>query len=114
MHELSLIAELFVILEDRARAEKAKRITSVSLRIGRMSGIVPALLKTAFDSYKKGTPASRARLRVEVVPLRVRCRVCGKESPTDGPLFACPACAAADMEILEGQEMILEKLEIEL
>ena len=114
MHELSLVAELFLILEDKARAEKAKKITSVSLRIGRLSGIVPELLKTAFDSYKKGTLASKARLRVEVVPLRVRCRACGKESPAVEPLFACPTCAAEDLEILEGREMILEKLEIEL
>jgi hydrogenase nickel incorporation protein HypA/HybF len=114
MHELSLVAELFTILEEKLRAEKAKKITSVSLRIGRLSGIVPELLASAFDSYKKGTFASKADLRVEIVPLLVRCRSCGKETPTGEPLFVCPACGLKDLEIAEGQDLILEKLEIEL
>jgi hydrogenase nickel incorporation protein HypA/HybF len=113
MHELSLVAGLFEILEEKAREEGALRVTSVTLRIGRLSGVVPELLETAFDTFKKDTIASEAGLRIDSVPLRVRCRSCEKESSTEEPLFACPACGAPDLEILEGQDIVLEKLEIE-
>jgi hydrogenase nickel incorporation protein HypA/HybF len=114
MHELSLVAELFVLLEEKAREEKASRINRISLSLGRLSGVVPELLASAFDSYKKGTLASEAELRIDVVPLKVRCRACGKETPTDEPLFACPTCASADLEILEGRDLILDRVELEV
>jgi len=60
MHELSLVTGLFEILEEKARDEKALRVTAVTLRVGRLSGVVPELLETAFDTFKKGTIASRS------------------------------------------------------
>ena len=113
MHELSLVAGLFEILEEKARDEKALRVTAVTLRVGRLSGVVPELLETAFETFKKGTIASRAKLRIEVVPLKVRCRSCGEESLTDKPVFLCPSCASPGLEIIEGQELTLQRMEIE-
>jgi hydrogenase nickel incorporation protein HypA/HybF len=113
MHELSLVAGLFEILEEKARDEKALRVTAVTLRVGRLSGVVPELLETAFDTFKKGTIASRAKLRIEIVPLKVKCRSCGKESLTDEPLFVCSSCASPGLEIMEGQELTLQRMEIE-
>ena len=55
MHELSIIASLFEVLEEKAREARALRITSVKLRVGRLSGVVPELLESAFDAYGKGT-----------------------------------------------------------
>jgi hydrogenase nickel incorporation protein HypA/HybF len=113
MHELSLVSGLFDILEKSAGEEGAIRVTAVILRVGRLSGVVPELLETAFDTFKKGTIASEATLTIELVPLKVRCRSCGGVSLTETPLFACPSCRAPGLEILEGQELILERLEIE-
>ena len=113
MHELSLVAGLFEIIEEKAQDEKACRVTAVTLRIGRLSGVVPELLKTAFDTFKKGTIASKAKLRVEMVPLKLRCRSCGEESLTDEPAFICSSCASPDLEIMEGQELTLQRMEIE-
>ena len=113
MHELSLVAGLFEIIEEKAQDEKACRVTAVTLRIGRLSGVVPELLKTAFDTFKKGTIASNAKLRVEMVPLKLRCRSCGKEFLTDEPAFICSSCASPDLEIMEGQELTLQRMEIE-
>ncbi len=113
MHELSVVAGLFEILEEKAREAGALRVTAVTIRVGRLSGVVPDLLESAFDSFKKGTIASDASLRVETPALRVRCRSCGKEASTDEPLFACSACGAPGLEILEGMDIFLQKLEIE-
>ncbi len=113
MHELSVIAGLFEILEEKAGEAGAVRVTEVTIRVGRLSGVVPDLLESAFDSFKKGTIAAEASLRVETPPLQVRCRSCGKEASTEEPLFACPSCSAPGLEILEGMDIFLQKLEIE-
>jgi len=115
MHELSIIANLFEIMEDKAREKKAKRIVSVKLKVGALAGVVPELLKSSFDMYKKGTIAEEASLDIETIPLRVRCRDCGKETTTDEDfVLQCGSCSSANIETLEGMDMFLEKMELEI
>lgn len=114
MHELSVVANLFEILEEKAREQKGKRIMFVKLQIGALSGIVPELLATAFDIYKKDTIAGEAKLKIDVVPLKVRCKDCHKVMVKDDVLFICDFCASTQIETLEGTEMILEKMDIEI
>ena len=49
MHELSIVASLFEILEEKAKEKKAKKILSVKLKVGALSGVVPEFLETAFN-----------------------------------------------------------------
>ena len=114
MHELSVVASLFEILEDKAKEQKGQRITFVKLRIGALSGIVPELLRTAFDIYKKDTIAARAELEITVVALKVRCEDCQKVMVKDDFIFICDQCGSTKIKTLDGTEMILEKMDIEI
>jgi hydrogenase nickel incorporation protein HypA/HybF len=114
VHELSIIASLFEILEDKAREQNALRITAVTLRVGRLSGVVPELLESAFDTYKKGTLAEGARLEVEVAPFDFRCRACGATAVRDEPGVACAACGSKDIELVGGMDIFIEKFEVEV
>ena len=113
MHELSIIASLFEVLEEKAREARALRITAVKLRVGRLSGVVPELLESAFDAYGKGTLAEGARLEIEVVPFSFKCRRCGGESLRDEPPYACTACGSNDVELRGGMDIVIDKIEIE-
>lgn len=113
MHELSLVASLFETLEEKAREHDAVRITMVRLKVGRLSGAVPELLESAFDTYKKGTIADGARLEIEEVPVRFRCRACGADRTADEGTFACPSCGSRDVELLEGRDIVVERVELE-
>jgi hydrogenase nickel incorporation protein HypA/HybF len=114
MHELSVVASLFEILEEKVREQKGKRITLVKLQIGALSGIVPELLETAFDIYKKDTIAAEAELKISLVPLKVRCEDCQKVMIKDDFVFICDNCNSTNIKTLEGTEMILEKMDIEI
>lgn len=113
MHELSIVASLFEILEEKAREHNAVRITAVKLRVGRLSGVVPDLLGSAFDMFKKGTLADGASLEIEVIPFEFRCRSCGGESFRDEPPYNCAVCGSPDLELLGGMDLVVEKIEIE-
>lgn len=113
MHEMSLVAGLFEILEEKAREHSARRVTAVKLRVGKLSGAVPELLATAFDMYKKGTLAEGAVLEAVPEPVRVRCRDCGLEFETDDYVFTCRDCGSAGIEILSGTELLVESIELE-
>ncbi len=113
MHELSVVAGLFELLEEKAREHRAGAITLVKLRVGKLSGIVPELLESAFEVYRKGTIAEGARLDIEIVPVRVRCRSCQGETFIEDD-FTCRSCGGRDIEILEGRELFIDKIELEV
>jgi hydrogenase nickel incorporation protein HypA/HybF len=113
VHELSLVAGLFDTLEETVREHRAAKVTMVRLKVGKLSGVVPDLLVSAFDAYKKGTVADGARLEVVEVPVRLRCRDCGGEKMDAEGEFACLACGARNVEILEGRDLLVERIELE-
>jgi hydrogenase nickel incorporation protein HypA/HybF len=113
VHELSLVASIFDVLEEKAREHGAARVTKVVLEVGRMSGAVPELLESAFDTYKKGTLAEGARLEIVLVPVKLRCPDCGGEAVREDTDFSCAACGSRRVEIVAGRELVVEKLELE-
>ncbi len=114
MHELSIVASLFEILEEKAKEQKAKKILSVKLKVGALSGVVPEFLKTAFDIYKKDTLAAESKLEIEKVPLRIRCQRCDTEIVKDDFVFICEKCDSTELKTLSGTELLLEKIEMEV
>lgn len=114
MHELSIVASLFEIMEEKAREKQAKKIVSVKLQVGKLSGVVPEFLITAFDVYKKDTIASKARLEIEEVPLTIQCNACGKTMTKDDFVFICIQCGSQDLKTLSGTELILQKMGLEI
>jgi len=114
MHELSIVASLFEILLAKAQENQATKIVGVKLKVGKLSGVVPEFLQTAFDSYKQDTIASAARLEMEEVPLKLRCRKCAAEIEKEDFVLVCPSCSATDLEILEGMELLLDKIDLEI
>ncbi len=114
MHELSIVASLFETLEEKAKDNKAKKIISVRLKVGALSGVVPEFLKTAFDIFKKNTIADEAELLIEKVPLKVKCQKCGAEIVKDDFVFICEKCASRELKTLAGTELLLEKIEMEV
>jgi hydrogenase nickel incorporation protein HypA/HybF len=114
MHELSLIVNLFEILEEQARAKSAKKIMSVHLRVGLLSGAVPELLKTSFDIYKKDTLAAEAELNIEEVPLKVECLACGFQMVKDDYVLVCEECGSNNLKTLQGTDLFLLKMDVEV
>jgi hydrogenase nickel incorporation protein HypA/HybF len=114
VHELSIVTSLFDILEEKAREAKAAKVTAVKLRVGRLSGVVPDLLESAFETFKKGTIAEGARLEIEIVPFAFRCRRCGGESFPEEPPYACSACGSGDIELLGGMDIFIDRIEVEV
>lgn len=114
MHELSIVANLFELIEEKAIEKKALKITRVKLQVGTLSGVVPELLVSAFDIYKKDTIADLAELETEKIPLKVQCRQCQNEMVKDDYVFICEQCGSSDLKTLTGTELLLETIEMEV
>jgi hydrogenase nickel incorporation protein HypA/HybF len=110
MHELSIAEAIVAIAERHARG---RTVTKVEVRVGHLRQVVPAALEFAFELVAKGTVLDGAELELEGVPARGRCRDCGVETTMSGFPLACSACGGLDLELLAGEELQVESLELE-
>ena len=110
MHELSLSS---AIVNTVAKHAAGRRVTVVSLRVGRLRQVVPDTLEFYFEFVARDSVCEGARLEQEVIPARLRCRGCGDEWEIEIPAFRCPACAGSDVEVASGDEFEVESIEVE-
>lgn len=114
MHELSVCLGLLGQLEDLAAAHGAQRVLVVTLKLGPLAGIEGALLEQAFPLACHGSVAEQASLVIEMLPVKVCCLECGKESEVQTNRLLCTVCGAWKTELVSGDEMLLASVELEL
>jgi hydrogenase nickel incorporation protein HypA/HybF len=112
MHEFSLAEELLKLAREEARKAGIKKLEKVVVRIGALSGISAEALEFAFSFLREEDELSRqAELVVEHVPGRGRCRTCGKEVDLERIFLYCPECETPTVEITQGSDFHLVRLE---
>jgi len=112
VHELAVCQGLINEVERIAREHNAGRIDAIVLSIGPLSGIEPHLLRRAFDIACLDTVAKDAELVIETGPVVVECRSCGASSEVRANCLLCPSCGDWQMNIKQGDEMLLLRLEV--
>ena len=111
MHELGIITNLFTLIDEVAEEHGLRKITRITVKLGKLQQIVPDMLQFAFESVSKGSRAEDAALDVEYVPIKMKCRGCAQEFIVGDHLYICPECEQSDLEMLEGTEILLESIE---
>ncbi len=110
MHELSLSSAILATALDHA---DGKRVKGIELSIGALRQVVPASLEFYFEIVSRDTLCEDARLKLNLVEARVRCKGCAAEWTLDDPIFRCASCEASDVEVLSGTEFIVDSIDIE-
>jgi len=110
LHELSIAESVVQVAGHHA---DGRRITKVYLKVGHPRQVVPSALAFSFELVAQGTPVEGAELEIEEVPAVGSCRGCGAESRLESFPLRCEACGGLDLEIVEGEELHVEFLELE-
>ena len=109
LHELSITQSMVELCEKYADGRK---ILSVTMEIGELSGMIPDAVEFCFDACTRDTLLEGARLIIERIPGRGRC-VCGAESPLNTFYDPCPACGGFGLTVTAGEELRVRELEVE-
>jgi hydrogenase nickel incorporation protein HypA/HybF len=112
MHELSICQSLLIQVAQLAKDHQAQQVAQIVVQIGPLSGIVPELLAQAFTIARADTVAHSAELILEILPVRVRCLLCGAETQVvDANRLICAHCGDWQTQLISGDEMLLTKIE---
>ncbi len=112
MHELGIVYHIIRDVENVARANGVRRVSSVTLLLGEVSGVVPDLLLDAWRWAADKKPISEAaELIVEPVEAVTHCEACGRDYGTVEHGKTCPHCGSGETYLLQGQEVMIKQIE---
>lgn len=110
MHELSIAAS---IIDIALRHAAGRQVTKALVKIGHLRQVVPSALLFSFEVVAQGTLVEGAKLEIESVPAVGKCSHCGAETRLEQFPLQCATCESFDLEIIAGEELIVESLELE-
>lgn len=111
MHETAIVQDMFRIIDQVAEENQLKRIDRVNFVIGKMMQVVPDLFYFAFDAAKEGTIAENSEVKLEFLPIKMKCKSCGQEFLIDNNVFYCPGCQSTDLDLIQGKELLIKSIE---
>jgi hydrogenase nickel incorporation protein HypA/HybF len=119
MHELSVSS---AIVDTAIRHAGGRQVTAVDARIGALRQVVPSSLGFYFEIVARDTLCDGADLRQHLIAAELRCHACGQawdpapkpvhEELPELPTFRCPACWGAESDVLAGNELEVESIEV--
>lgn len=110
MHELAIAQS---VIEIAGRHAGGSRVAKVELRVGRLRQVVPAALEFAFELCRAGTPVEGAELELREIEAAGICAACGRETPLPDFPLACRHCGGLEVEVIRGEELLVDSLELE-
>lgn len=113
MHELSVCLSILDQVQSIAAERNAARVQRIELRIGPLSGVEADLLRSAWPMASAGTIAVDAELYIDEVDIVVRCETCDAETPAVANRLVCGECGDFHTTVISGDEMILQRVELE-
>ena len=114
MHELSVVFHTLESVRRIAEENGVRKVNSVTVEIGEVSGVVPSYLTDCWNwAVKKETVVKDAKIKIERIPAVTYCEDCRREYPTVQYGRTCPYCSSPRTFLLRGNEMIIKEIEVE-
>jgi hydrogenase nickel incorporation protein HypA/HybF len=110
MHELAIASS---VVEIARRHAAGRQVTKVELKVGHLRQVVPSALAFSFELVAQGTEVEGAELEMRAVPAVGACRRCGNETELQAFPLQCGSCGGFDLEIVAGEELEVESLDLE-
>ena len=114
MHEMGIVLHLAKTLEQTAKEQHLKKIGSVTLQVGEVSGIMTGLFVDCWNYFKVRHPIlSESELLLETLPAVTFCDSCQRTYETVKYGRECPYCHSYETWLQCGNECIIQQIEAE-
>jgi hydrogenase nickel incorporation protein HypA/HybF len=113
MHEVSLAGGILKLVEDAARRENFRRVTSIRLEAGQLAGVEVRALRFALEAIAPDTCLQGARIDIDEPPGSAWCLPCGTSVTLSRRDDACPRCGSYHLQPIGGTELRVVELRVE-
>lgn len=114
MHELGIVLHIADTLDETAKTNNLKKISSVTLKVGEVSGIMTDYFIDCWNYFKVRHPLLQdSELIIETIPAVTMCGSCGRTYETVKYGRTCPHCGSGETWLLTGNECIIKEIEAE-
>jgi hydrogenase nickel incorporation protein HypA/HybF len=108
VHELALCQGVIDVAREAAGD---REIARVKVRVGQLQRVLPESWDMCWQLASMDTPAQGSTVELSETPARIRCQACGAEGPPAPPLD-CAACGDHSVQVLEGNDIVVEEVEL--
>ena len=113
MHEASIALSILEKANEIAEEHGSKRINSITIVLGGLSGIDSESLLFSFDAIKIDSLAEMAVLKIIEIPIKINCYDCEKIVTLEDRFLMCPECGSLNIEVISGREMLIKEIEVD-
>lgn len=115
MHEMSIVESILGILREEMVKYEGQKLKKVTLKNGRLAGVVTESLQFAWEALIPGGEFDGAELEIIEVPVQVACGECGEVfAPEHTRCMPCPKCEALlGHKVLQGKELLIDSIEVD-
>jgi hydrogenase nickel incorporation protein HypA/HybF len=114
VHELSVCQALLTQVAEIAAGRGARVVERITIEVGPLSGVEPALLASAFAIVRAGGCAAEATLLIESTTVTIGCMACGAHSQTEPNRLVCAVCGGFRTRVVAGDELRLRRVELRM
>ena len=112
MHELGIVFHMIKTVERIAEENALTSVSSVTLELGEVSGVVPHELTSCWNWAVAQTEVLKgAELKIETIPAVTLCESCNRTYPTVPQGRICPLCGSEETVLVRGNEINLKEIE---
>jgi len=111
MHELGLSEGILRAALATPRVTR-RNLRGLTVKVGALSGASVSALEFCLNVVLEDGDMTDVQVRVEEAPARLRCD-CGHEYSPPSIFEGCPKCGGFDREVLDGQDVTLESIEVD-
>jgi hydrogenase nickel incorporation protein HypA/HybF len=108
MHELAITQNIIAIVGEAA---KGRRVTRVTLEVGKLSGVMSDAIAFCFDIVAQDAGLEGATLEIREIEGRARCEACGLEFEAENLFTPCP-CGSYRSKRVRGEELLVKSIEM--
>lgn len=111
MHEMGTVMYVIRTVNEVCRQNELKKVASVTLQVGEVSGILPDYLTDFWKWAVSREPLMKeAELHIEPIEAVTRCGDCGQTYATIKYAKICPYCQSENTWLETGNEYLIKEI----
>ena len=115
MHELGITDSMLTVVLDHAKNNNVEKVLAIHLDIGELRDFAQEWIQHYFDYLSKNTLAEGAILKINKIPMGLKCNGCShcfSVKIRQEKDIRCPQCGGAECSIVSGNEYRVKHIEV--